>query len=155
MFWSFALLPLANAVAIQFATPLIVTALSVLLLDELVGKHRWAAILIGLGGDDELAQTLVWNGMAFAEGIKPVPAFDTEFGFQRALGIIETGVNDFAIAGAGLRADAGILLQDHDVALVYQERQRGGVREGGGGRHEGRQAEDPAEVLLQLLVERT
>ena len=49
MFWSFALLPLANAVAIQFATPLIVTALSVLLLDELVGKHRWAAVLIGLG----------------------------------------------------------------------------------------------------------
>lgn len=49
MFWSFALLPLANAVAIQFATPLIVTALSVLLLDEIVGRHRWAAVLVGLG----------------------------------------------------------------------------------------------------------
>lgn len=49
MFWSFALLPLANATAIQFASPLIVTALSVVLLDERVGKHRWAAVLLGLG----------------------------------------------------------------------------------------------------------
>jgi drug/metabolite transporter (DMT)-like permease len=48
MFWSYALLPLANATAIQFATPLIVTALSVLLLDEFVGRHRWAAVIIGL-----------------------------------------------------------------------------------------------------------
>jgi len=48
-FWSFHLLPLANATAIQFASPLIVTALSVLLLDEKVGPHRWTAVLIGLG----------------------------------------------------------------------------------------------------------
>lgn len=47
-FWSFALLPLANATSIHFAGPLITTALSVLLLDEKVGPHRWAAILIGL-----------------------------------------------------------------------------------------------------------
>jgi drug/metabolite transporter (DMT)-like permease len=48
-FWAFAMLPLANATAIQFATPLIVTALSVVLLDERVGPHRWTAVLIGLG----------------------------------------------------------------------------------------------------------
>lgn len=48
-FWSFALLPLANATAIHFASPLILTALSVLLLDEKVGRHRWAAVIIGLG----------------------------------------------------------------------------------------------------------
>lgn len=47
-FWSFALLPLANATAIHFASPLIVTALSVVLLDEKVGAHRWTAVLIGL-----------------------------------------------------------------------------------------------------------
>lgn len=47
-FWSFALLPLANATAIHFASPLIVTALSVVLLDEKVGRHRWSAVLIGL-----------------------------------------------------------------------------------------------------------
>lgn len=47
-FWSFSLLPLANATAIHFASPLIVTALSVVLLDERVGLHRWTAVLIGL-----------------------------------------------------------------------------------------------------------
>ncbi|MBI2233735.1 MAG: DMT family transporter [Micavibrio aeruginosavorus] len=48
-FWSFALLPLANATAIHFAAPLILTALSVLLLDEKVGVHRWSAVIVGLG----------------------------------------------------------------------------------------------------------
>lgn len=48
-FWSFSMLPLANATAIHFASPLIITALSVVLLDEKVGPHRWTAVLIGLG----------------------------------------------------------------------------------------------------------
>lgn len=48
-FWSFAMLPLANATAIHFASPLIITALSVVLLDEKVGVHRWTAVLVGLG----------------------------------------------------------------------------------------------------------
>lgn len=48
-FWSFALLPLADATAIHFAAPLILTALSVFLLKEKVGIHRWAAVIIGLG----------------------------------------------------------------------------------------------------------
>ena len=48
-FWSFAMLPLANATAIHFASPLIITALAVVLLDEKVGIHRWSAVLIGLG----------------------------------------------------------------------------------------------------------
>lgn len=47
-FTSFALLPLAEATAIHFAAPLILTALSVVLLKERVGKHRWAAVCIGL-----------------------------------------------------------------------------------------------------------
>lgn len=47
-FWSFAMLPLANATAIHFAAPLIITALSVVLLDEKVGIHRWSAVLVGL-----------------------------------------------------------------------------------------------------------
>lgn len=47
-FWSFALLPLADATAIHFAAPLILTALSVPLLKEHVGAHRWGAVIIGL-----------------------------------------------------------------------------------------------------------
>lgn len=43
-------IPLADAVAILFAAPLIITALSVPLLGERVGIHRWGAVLVGLTG---------------------------------------------------------------------------------------------------------
>lgn len=50
-FWlSLAFLPLAEAVVIAFATPLLVTALSVPFLKEKVGIHRWSAVLAGLLG---------------------------------------------------------------------------------------------------------
>lgn len=42
--------PLADASAILFLAPLIVTALSVPLLKERVGPRRWAAVIVGLAG---------------------------------------------------------------------------------------------------------
>jgi len=42
--------PLANASAIGFTAPLIVTALSVPLLGESVGWRRWSAVLVGFAG---------------------------------------------------------------------------------------------------------
>lgn len=48
VFWAYKMLPLANATAILFASPLILTSLSVVLLDEKVGRHRWTAVIIGL-----------------------------------------------------------------------------------------------------------
>lgn len=48
VFWAFKMLPLANATAILFSSPLILTSLSVVLLDEKVGPHRWTAVIIGL-----------------------------------------------------------------------------------------------------------
>jgi len=43
-------LPLVEVAAILFAAPLIVTALSVPLLKESVGLHRWSAVLVGFVG---------------------------------------------------------------------------------------------------------
>ncbi len=43
-------LPLADAVAINFVAPLLVTAFSIPLLGERVGIHRWSAILVGFAG---------------------------------------------------------------------------------------------------------
>lgn len=43
-------LPIAEATAIGFTGPLFMTALSVPLLGERVGWHRWAAVLVGLAG---------------------------------------------------------------------------------------------------------
>lgn len=50
MFWSFHLLPLGDAVALTFAAPLFLTALSVPILGEKVGIHRWSAVLVGFVG---------------------------------------------------------------------------------------------------------
>ncbi len=43
-------MPLADATAVAFAAPFLVTAFSVPLLGERVGIHRWGAVLIGLFG---------------------------------------------------------------------------------------------------------
>jgi drug/metabolite transporter (DMT)-like permease len=43
-------LPLAEATAIAFASPILVTGLSALLLKESVGPRRWAAVLAGFAG---------------------------------------------------------------------------------------------------------
>lgn len=50
IFWSFDLLPLAEATTIWFSGPLFLTALSVPLLGERVGVHRWSAVVIGFVG---------------------------------------------------------------------------------------------------------
>ena len=43
-------LPLTEATALQFTSPLFMTALSALLLSEKVGRHRWAAVCVGFVG---------------------------------------------------------------------------------------------------------
>jgi drug/metabolite transporter (DMT)-like permease len=43
-------LPLTEATALQFASPLFMTALSALLLGEVVRRHRWAAVIVGFIG---------------------------------------------------------------------------------------------------------
>src|SRR3546814_20083411 len=51
IFWlALVYLPLAQAIAIGFASPLILTALSVPLLGESLGRYRWSAAPAGLLG---------------------------------------------------------------------------------------------------------
>ena len=45
-----ALMPIADAIAIAFAGPVIATALAALLLKESVGWRRWSAIAVGFSG---------------------------------------------------------------------------------------------------------
>ncbi|MCF3974419.1 DMT family transporter [Paracoccus salsus] len=49
-FYAFSTLPLAQVYAILFAAPLVVTVLSIPILHERVGVHRWGAVVIGLIG---------------------------------------------------------------------------------------------------------
>ena len=49
-FLALAAMALADAVAIFFVAPLVITALSALMLHEAVGPRRWAAVCVGLAG---------------------------------------------------------------------------------------------------------
>lgn len=48
--FAFSMMPMADVYALLFATPLLVTALSVPLLGERVGWRRWSAIAVGFAG---------------------------------------------------------------------------------------------------------
>ncbi len=50
IFTAFGLMPLADAVAITFASPLFLTMLSIPLLGEQVGVYRWSAVIVGFVG---------------------------------------------------------------------------------------------------------
>lgn len=49
-FLALAAMPLADAVAIGFISPLLITAMSVVVLGETVGPRRWTAVAVGLAG---------------------------------------------------------------------------------------------------------
>ena len=49
-FTAVSLLPLTQSTALNFSSPLFMTALSALILREPVGRHRWAAVAIGFVG---------------------------------------------------------------------------------------------------------
>ena len=50
MFVALGLMPLADAVAITFAGPLLIVALSAIFLGETVGPRRWTAVIVGFVG---------------------------------------------------------------------------------------------------------
>ena len=50
VFYSFSVLPLSQVYAIMFASPLVITMLSIPVLGEKVGIHRWLAVVVGLIG---------------------------------------------------------------------------------------------------------
>lgn len=49
-FYALRLIPLADATVYSFISPLLITALSVPLLGERVGVHRWSAVVVGFVG---------------------------------------------------------------------------------------------------------
>lgn len=76
-------LPLAEAAAISFVSPVFVTVLSILLLAEKVGIRRWAALLVGLAG----VVVVIRPG---AEGFQPASLLPILTAFSWALGLVAT-----------------------------------------------------------------
>jgi drug/metabolite transporter (DMT)-like permease len=102
------LLPLADAVAIAFAGPLFMCALSVPMLRERVGPRRWAAILVGFVG---VAIVLQPSGTGLGLGpllaLVAALAYALSINLSRLLSDTETSqsmlfwVSVFMLAGSG------------------------------------------------------
>ena len=74
--YAFSKLPLSQVYAILFATPLMITILSIPILGEVVKMRRWLAVIVGLGG------ALVSTGAKIAMGqrvtlVFSVPTLET------------------------------------------------------------------------------
>ncbi len=82
-FWSLKFLPIADALAIFFVQPLVVTALSPLVLKEHVGPRRWAAVAVGFVG------TLIIIRPGFG-GLNPGSALALGSGISLALYFLMT-----------------------------------------------------------------
>ena len=65
-FFAFSMMPLAQVYAILFATPLLITILSIPILGERVGIHRWLAVALGLCG--VMIVLRPWSGQSLSVG---------------------------------------------------------------------------------------
>ena len=75
-FESLHLLPLATVIAISFAAPLFMTLLSVPLLNERVGVHRWGALLAGFVGVSLIVGPQAMDGeLGWGAGLALVASF--------------------------------------------------------------------------------
>lgn len=100
-FYGLTKLPLPEAIAISYATPLLTVLCSAVFLRETVRLYRWTAVFIGLAG----VLIILWPRMSFFAG-------DSEFGGDQAIGALAT------LCGAGLAAIAMLLVR----RLVQTER---------------------------------
>lgn len=87
-------LPLPDATAIFYATPLMIVVLSVILFKERVRAFRWSAVLVGFAG----VLIIIWPNLSIASG-----AFNLEG--ARSFGIL------MALAGAVLAAIAQVAIR--------------------------------------------
>jgi drug/metabolite transporter (DMT)-like permease len=72
-FWALALLPLPDAVAFSYATPLIVVVLAAVLLKEKVRAYRWSAVALGFIGVMIMLSPHLFAGMT-STAAPPAPA---------------------------------------------------------------------------------
>lgn len=100
-FYGLTKLPLPEAIAISYATPLLTVVCSAIFLKETVRLYRWSAVGVGLIG----VLIILWPRLSFFTG-------ESEFGGDQAIGALAT------LGGAGLAAIAMLLVRK----LVQTER---------------------------------
>ena len=111
LFWSLQSLPLANAIAIFFAEPLILTIFCVIFLGERVGIHRASAVLVGLlGAVVVIRPNFAAFGIAAVLPLCAATAFAAAMTILRSLSGQVDAVRTQAIAGIFGSAFLGVVL---------------------------------------------
>ena len=82
--------------------------------------------LVFLRGDDQLAATPVRHAVRRAVFVEQVPPLHARARLERALRVIDAGVDDFGIARARVRADRVFGFQHDDLAAGERELARDG-----------------------------
>ena len=110
-YYGYGALPLATNTALGFCMPLFLTILSVPLLGERVGVHRWAAILIGLIGTMIVVQPGAAGGSLGAALLALLSAFGWALNMviMRRLTRTESNTSVLLIANAGAVIALGVL----------------------------------------------
>ena len=72
--------------------------------------------LRGVGGDDQLAAAPVRHPALGAVVVKALPTLHTGARLERALRVVDPGVDDLRIARTRMRADGVLGFEDHDLA---------------------------------------
>jgi len=115
-FWrALMFLPLADCFAVAFASPLLVTALSVPILGERVGMHRWGVVMVGLLG----VLIVIRPGMGIVHwaSILPVITAFLYAGFQITTRIV--GYSDNALTTLFYTGVGGLILSSIAVLFVW------------------------------------
>jgi drug/metabolite transporter (DMT)-like permease len=107
-FVALAYLPLSDAVAIGYASPLIVVVLAALILKETVRAYRWSAVMIGFVGVLIMLMPHL-NAGAIAEGLSGGPAVGALFAL----------VGAFCSAGATIQVRRLLMTEKTGAIVLY------------------------------------
>ncbi len=128
-FLGIATLPLAEAAAIFFVAPLLITALSVPILGEKVGPRRWAAVAVGMAGvlvmlrpgGDFSPVLLLPLGSALAYALMHMMTRRLK-GTERAVTLTFYNQITFVIvsAGMGLMFRGGVMVEDPTLSFLLR-----------------------------------
>lgn len=100
LYWSLILIPLADATAMAFTAPLIVTALSPLLLGEKVGWQRWAMVCLGFAGALILLRpAFTGDGLGYVVGFFAGVFMGVFYALNRKLATAAPPIASIAYAG--------------------------------------------------------
>jgi len=115
-FWgALMFLPLADCVVIAFASPLLVTALSVPFLGERVGIHRWGSVLFGLLG----VVIVIRPGMGMLHWVSILPLIAAFFYANIQITTRILGRTDHALTTLFYSSAGGLIFSSIPVFFVW------------------------------------